>query len=353
MNDSEHDIREKTPPEQTSEAKRPGSRRLLRRIAWGCAGFLVFLASALCAGVLFLRSQTGEAWLTDTVNSALHDMPGRLSFRMASFQGPLPSRAVLSGIVLEDEHGPWLEAEKAELRMDWSALPQAVVVSELSLQEPRLLRLPEPTPTPQKEQEPSAPLSPGQVMVEAERLLQNWPFWLPSFRIDELSVSRAALPASLLGAPLQASLSASASLSPAGANMTLTLQRDDASCTPFDLKASFTPEDGLSLNARGSDFGLAGLLPDDMGRDAALFFTLEGKGDAERLTADLTGRLFEESSQKDMLTVVGKAQLLPDAPAPQASVTLTLESGDAAARLWTLAGQKNGRLRATLAAQAT
>ena len=351
MNESEHDTREreKTPPEEKPVKGRKGLR-LLRRLAWCLAGLVVLLTAALCAGTLFLRTQSGEAWLTTTLNEALGHLPGGLSFRAAAFHGPLPSRAALSGIVLEDAQGVWLEAEEAQLVMDWSALPKAVVVSELSLQKPRLIRLPVMTPGPEEEKEPSEPLSPEQTMHSAGEALKSWPSWLPSFRIDSLAVSRLLLPAALLGTDVQASLSASASLGPSGADMLVHLQRDDVSCPPFEMLASFSREAKLSLNANGSDFGLADLLPDEAGKGAELRFSLAGEGMPERMSVHVNGRLLEQDTGNDMLTAAGEAELLLHEHS--ASAEITLESGTAAQRLWALAGQKNGHVRATLSAQA-
>lgn len=353
MNTSDHDTtdREKTAPEKNPETTCSG-RRLLRRAALGFAAFLVLITASLCAALLFLRSQTGEAWLTATLNEALASLPGGLSARMDSFQGPLPSRALVSGIVLEDRHGPWLEADDAELVMDWSALPKVVAVSELILKNPRLLRLPELIPTPEPQEKEKEPLSPEQALNAAGALLEDWPFWLPSFRVESLSVSLAVLPASLTGSDMTASLSASAALGAEGANLTLDVRREDFSCQPLHLLASFSPKTELALNAQGSDLGLAALLPDDMGSDATLLFSLEGKGDPERLSVNLTGRLLESSTENDMLTASAEAEILLKEADRQAFTTLTLQSGAAAGKLWALAGQKNGQVHATLTVQA-
>ena len=133
-------------------------RRLLRAGALGLAG-IVGLAAVTGAGTLFfLRSDMGEAWLTRTVNGAMMKLPSGMSAHVDSVSGPVPSRILLTGITLSDEQGLWLKAAKAELRLDWSALPQALVVAELSLDDPGLLRLPELLPS-EEDTPPSPPVS--------------------------------------------------------------------------------------------------------------------------------------------------------------------------------------------------
>ena len=110
----------------TARAPAQKQRRLLRLAAWSVAGAFGFLVAAGGGGLLFLHSSAGEAWLTRTINGALQSLPGGLSASINGVQGPLPFRFQASGIRVCDEQGVWLEAESAELSMNWSELPKTL-----------------------------------------------------------------------------------------------------------------------------------------------------------------------------------------------------------------------------------
>ena len=117
---------------RTSEKKKRGPvRRVLRWTAFGMAGILGLVAASAGGGLLFLRSDMGERWLTDTANSALASLPSGLSGHISAFKGPLLREAHVEGLVLKDRKGEWLRAKSANLRIDWSALPSAFVISEI------------------------------------------------------------------------------------------------------------------------------------------------------------------------------------------------------------------------------
>lgn len=333
-----------TPPE---ENKGVGKRRVLRVAAWSAAGLLALCTVAGGGGLLFLRSSAGEAWLTRTVNEALHTLPGGLSAGIESVHGPLPSRILLSGISLRDEQGVWLEATKAELRMDWSSLPATLTVAELSLEEPRLLRLPETAPSPDTP-EAAAPMTALQMQNTIKELFQNWPGWLPDFQVSSLSIRRATFADEILGSALQASLNASASLGKSGAAASLTLSRDDMTCEPVDVHASLSPELTLDLNAKGSDLGFAALLPDDTGKGLSGTFQLTGKGNPQLISTSLSAVLQEREMGNSLLdtSVEAAFNLTEERPvAMLRSMLVTMESGPASSRLWALAGQKSGSLK--------
>ncbi|MBR6673421.1 MAG: hypothetical protein IKL39_01685, partial [Mailhella sp.] len=75
--------------DRTPEKKKPGPVcRVLRWTAFGMAGFLGLVAVSAGGGLLFLRSDMGERWLTDTANSALASLPSGLSGHISAFKGP-------------------------------------------------------------------------------------------------------------------------------------------------------------------------------------------------------------------------------------------------------------------------
>ena len=280
-------------------------RRLLRACALVLAG-IVGLAVITGAGtLLFLRSDMGEAWLTRTVNDALLKLPSGMSAHVDSVGGPVPSRILLTGITLSDEQGLWLKAAKAELCLDWSALPQALVVAELSLDDPELLRLPELLPS-EEDTPPSPPVSLPDAARRAEAFFRSWPDWLPELCIDRLSILRATLPDALISGGFQATLNASASLSRNGIRLSADLARNDVDCPPLQLESSLSAELRLSLEGRGSDLGLLAQLPDGTGINTGARFTLSGKGTPECLETGITVRLTDGDS--DMMTAAASTR---------------------------------------------
>jgi len=148
------------------EKRRRGPvRRMLRWTAFGMAGLLGLVTVSAGGGLLFLRSDAGELWLTDTINSSMAALPSGLSGQIAAFKGPLLSEAHAENIVLKDGKGEWLTAKSASLRIDWSALPSAFVISEISLDSPVLLRAPVLEPSAVPETESSASASPEELQL--------------------------------------------------------------------------------------------------------------------------------------------------------------------------------------------
>ena len=341
-------------PSEPRKEKKGKKRRLLRLAAWGLAGTIGLAAAAVGGGLLFLRSSAGEAWLTGTVNSALASLPSGLSAHVESLQGPLPSELTLSGITLRDSGGAWLEADKAELRMDFSTLPGTLTVAELSLVNPRLLRVPLTTDSAPKE-DPSEPLSPRDMARNMEELFRSWPGWLPAFHLESLNIRQASMASSVIGMDMTATLEGRAALSRDGAKIAIQLKRDDAPCLPISMESSLSPDLELSLLANGSDFGFAALMPDNLGNDAHAVFHLSGKGNPSHMRTELSLGLLENGTEDSMLSASVLAEFgLPDdlrEKLPAGSLSLLLESGKASERLWALAGQKNGRIKASFRAQ--
>ena len=353
MNEKEHDEKlspkdaPTAPPENDGRAPAKKKRRLLRLAAWSVAGAFGFLVAAGGGGLLFLHSSAGEAWLTRTINGALQSLPGGLSASIDGVQGPLPFRFQASGIRVCDEQGVWLEAESAELSMNWSELPKTLAVAEISLNSPKMLRLPETTPS-DEEEAPQAPLSAKQLQEEARELFQDWPGWLPAFQVQRLNILRAELSEAVFGYAVQASFEAAARIGSDGVSASLKLSRDDEACEPVVVQAALSSNLSLDLDAQGSDLGFLALLPEGA-REAVGTFHLTGKGEPSQLRASLWADLQEKASLRTALSASADAVLNlmePDAAAMLRSALVTLESGPASERLWTLAGQKNGSLKA-------
>lgn len=358
MNEKEHDENlapkdaPTAPPENDGRAPAKKKRRLLRLTAWSVAGAFGFLVAAGGGGLLFLHSSAGEAWLTRTINGALQSLPGGLSASIDGVQGPLPFRFQASGIRVCDEQGVWLEAESAELSMNWSELPKTLAVAEISLNAPKMLRLPETTPS-DEEKAPQTPLSAQQMQEEIRALFQDWPGWLPAFQVQRLNILRAELSEAVFGYAVQASLEAATRIGSDGVSASLKLSRDDEACEPVVVQAALSSNLSLDLDAQGSDLGFLALLPEGAG-DAVGTFHLTGKGEPSQLRASLWADLQEKASLRTALSASADAVLNlmePDAAAMLRSALVTLESGPASESLWALAGQKNGSLKAGVLVQ--
>ena len=84
---------------QPEKPKRGPVRKMLRWTAFGMAGLLGLVTVSAGGGLLFLRSDMGERWLTGQVNSALSSLPSGLSGSIKAFKGPLFSEAYVEGLV--------------------------------------------------------------------------------------------------------------------------------------------------------------------------------------------------------------------------------------------------------------
>lgn len=180
--------------------KRPKRRtRWLRR---ALAALLALLLTALGGLAYVLRSESGQAWLTKTVNAALESSlrESGLHARLTRLSGPLPF-ACSFGLEVADARGVWLTAPENSFAWDWRALPGVVRIAAIRSVDPALSRLPDLPSDP----EPSVPRQPLTVeslraaLSEAARALNDLPAWLPEVRLDALSVENALLPPELLG----------------------------------------------------------------------------------------------------------------------------------------------------------
>lgn len=180
--------------------KRPKRRtRWLRR---ALAALLALLLTALGGLAYVLRSESGQAWLTKTVNAALESSlrESGLHARLTRLSGPLPF-ACSFGLEVADAQGVWLTAPENSFAWDWRALPGVVRIAAIRSVDPALSRLPDLPSDP----EPSVPRQPLTVeslraaLGEAARALNDLPAWLPEVRLDALSVENALLPPELLG----------------------------------------------------------------------------------------------------------------------------------------------------------
>lgn len=198
-----------SPTPQSSAAVQDGHsgrprhpKRWTRWLRRALAVLLVLLLAALGGVAWVLRSESGQAWLTETVNAALESSlrESGLHVRLTHLSGPMPF-ACSFGLEAADAQGVWLTAPENSFAWDWHALPGTVRIASIRSANPALRRLPDLPPAP----EPPAPGQPLTVeglrvmLGDAARVLNDLPGWLPAVRLDALSVENALLPSELLG----------------------------------------------------------------------------------------------------------------------------------------------------------
>ncbi|MBQ9104865.1 MAG: hypothetical protein IJY48_01840 [Mailhella sp.] len=347
----------------SSQSEKSRVRKVLRWTAFGMAGLLGLVTVSAGGGLLFLRSDSGERWLTSVINNTMTTLPSGLSGHIDAFHGPLPEAMHIEGLSLKDKNGEWLTARRATLRLDWGALPEAFVIAEISADEPVFLRTPEMEPNPEPDTPPAPSASPQEMLSQLETFLKDWPSWLPEIRVDELALRSAEVKSGPY--PFKAGMQASASAGRAGLAAKADIVREDGSL-PADapnrhtsLAVELSPERDFLLDARLSDMGFASaFLPADMASQPAFELTLKGKAPILKWAASLEGALRDDAakggtpSANTILAFAGNIGLRPLAQTPGADVALNVDSGALASRFWRVAGQIDGQLSLKLNANA-
>ena len=94
------------------------ARRFLFRSFLVLLGVVILGVMVLMAGIFYLRTPSGEAFLARTLVDTLKS--AGIAAQFQELQGPFPERLMLRGVRLEDDQGLWLEASELEIRL---ALP--------------------------------------------------------------------------------------------------------------------------------------------------------------------------------------------------------------------------------------
>jgi len=120
----------------------PPARRLAKWALIGAAGCLTLLVVVAAGGVVWLRSESGGAWLARQIEQAA-STPGETSLAIGDIEGNLPQSLVARDIVLSDGNGPWLSIAALELDWrPWQLLRSTVAVDRLAFSGVELARLP-------------------------------------------------------------------------------------------------------------------------------------------------------------------------------------------------------------------
>ena len=190
----------------------------LRLAVWALASCVLLCVLAIAGALVALRNEGVQGWLTDKINAALEAAPPdrgaaqgsaagsdgaalAMRARITHLSGALPFEFAL-GVELYDAQGLWLRLPACSVRWNWQALPGALHIAFVRVDNAELLRLPllpqEATPP------PAPPLTEAGLrtaLADALRGLDSLPGWLPQLRVDELSLNNALMPLALLGQP--------------------------------------------------------------------------------------------------------------------------------------------------------
>lgn len=193
-------------PQSPPSSRQSPGRRSFRwaRLLLGLLAALLFLLVLVTATVIFiLRSDAGQAWLTEKLNAVLESSLAEsgLRIKITHLSGDLPFTADF-GITAADAHGIWLSAPENSFVWDWRALPQTVRIALAQSRNAVLSRLPDLPPDPPQ---PPQPLEPPmterklrEMLGDAARTWADLPGWLPALRLEKFSLENIALPANLL-----------------------------------------------------------------------------------------------------------------------------------------------------------
>lgn len=116
-------------------------RRIAGIIAKTLAGLLLALVLAVLGAFFWLRTDAAARFIAETASGLLSGMG--LHLEMQSVRGPLPSRLVITGLVLSDDEGPLAKAGTITLETELGALLSgSLVVPLIGVDQPELIRLP-------------------------------------------------------------------------------------------------------------------------------------------------------------------------------------------------------------------
>lgn len=201
------------PPNKVGQAGQSPKKRnnWLRLAVCALASCVLLCVLAIAGALVALRYEGVQGWLTDKINAALEAAPPdraaaqggaagaspAMRARITHLSGALPFEFAL-GLELYDAQGLWLRLPVCNARWNWQALPGALHIAFVRVDNAELLRLPL---LPQEATPPPALTEAGlrTALADALRGLDSLPGWLPQLRVDELSLNNALLPQALLG----------------------------------------------------------------------------------------------------------------------------------------------------------
>ena len=236
-------------------------KRALRWIGLGLASIVVLIIVGAGAGLLWLGSGFGHAWLATEVAGALGDADTKAT--VTGLEGAVPFDLQLARFELADRDGVWLTVENATVDLDVTALLRGTVrIDRIAAGHILVARTPLPATKP-------APPS-------------TEPFSIPrlpvAVELGTLSVPSIELGASILGEPASFTLGGTASLHRGRAGVSLSLVRLGSAPGKATVKLSLDDKLlDLDLEAADASGELLAKLDPDAGRQP-LTVTLKGSG---------------------------------------------------------------------------
>lgn len=194
-------------PPPDSAISRSGRRSRARIVAWRALAALVLVPVILVVLVLAALRQEGvQGWLAERINAALAVPEDRADaaealgtgVRITHLSGPLPF-GMAAGLEFFDAQGVWLRLPDSRLEWDWRALPAVLRLKAVSVSRAELLRLPLTPPPAGQASPPLTGEDMRNLLADIERTVRGLPGWLPSVRVDQVQVTDARFPRSVLG----------------------------------------------------------------------------------------------------------------------------------------------------------
>ncbi|HLZ67401.1 MAG TPA: translocation/assembly module TamB domain-containing protein [Aliidongia sp.] len=239
-------------------------KRPLRWIGLGVAALVVLVIVGLGAGLLWLGSGFGHAWLAAELTRSLSDADTKAT--VTGVDGAVPFHVTMARLDLADRDGVWLTVENAAVDLDFGALFGGTVrVDRIAAGHIQVARAPLPAT------QPPAPSSPS-----------SEPFSLPRLpvgvELGTLSVPAIDLGAPVLGEPATLALDGTARLHRGRANASLSLVRLGGAEGHAAVKLMLDDQTlDLDVSAVESSGELMAMLDPDAGRQP-LTLALKGRG---------------------------------------------------------------------------
>lgn len=237
--------------QETGRTPRSLGKKLFRAVVVLVTGLLVLVLFLLGAGLCYIRSESGERWIAATLVETLQQAGIRAE--IDSLRGPLPERLSIRGLRLSDADGVWLEIPEATLALQLETLLQGqLTISELTVIDPVLWRLPD-LPT-------SPPTQEGPSLLEPEQLESLSSMLATVFErgtLNNLRIATFRLGAAVLNRPttesppLTFTLTGGGSLADWAGSLTVALVPAVSAPVPESVPGTLTLAGTLQLGNRG------------------------------------------------------------------------------------------------------
>ncbi len=351
-----------------SHPSRPTAKKALYRriLRWMIAVIGVAVALALCSAaalMFFLRTTSGESWLTAKINTALASMESGLSVSVESVKGPLPAHCTVRNIVVRDLDGVWFRADEIRIHLDLTRLPDSFSIAEFAVENPEVWRAPRLNAGEAVEEAEDA--NPGRslfgVIHDNQEIFKNWPSFLPSLSCEKIAIDNLRLQDDLLGVPMTLSFLGDARVSREGVTANAVVRRHDASFPPAEIHLALDDDLALKANIDANDLGIVSALSPDLLSSTAWFFRLNGEGPADnwKFTSSTEGletqpgtavKADSPSLRLVSSALVSNIRVLPDHI--KSDFAVTIASGPRAVPLWNALGLTGGKVDVKLDAAA-